>query len=77
LFTSENCLQLFFLELLKPEGKLVYATCSLLPSENEEQVKKLVARDPRWVMEAELKISPSEQGWDGFYAFRIGRSAND
>ncbi|MEP4079526.1 MAG: RsmB/NOP family class I SAM-dependent RNA methyltransferase [Haloferula sp.] len=63
----ENCL-----EFLNPEGKLVYATCSLLPSENERQIADLLARDSRWELEAELKISPSETGWDGFYAARLG-----
>jgi 16S rRNA (cytosine967-C5)-methyltransferase len=63
----ENCL-----EFLKPDGKLVYATCSLLPSENGKQVEALVGRDTRWVVEEESRIWPSETGWDGFYAARVG-----
>jgi len=30
--------------LLKPNGRLLYATCSLLPSENSEQIKAFLAR---------------------------------
>jgi len=65
----ENCL-----EFLKEDGQLVYATCSLLPSENERQVEELLKRDGRWAVDAELKVSPAETGWDGFYACRIVRS---
>jgi 16S rRNA (cytosine967-C5)-methyltransferase len=32
--------------LLRPGGKLLYATCSLLPEENEEQVGAFLARQP-------------------------------
>ena len=64
----ENCL-----EFLKEDGELVYATCSLLPSENEGQIAELLARDSRWRMDGELKVSPEETGFDGFYACRIVR----
>ena len=29
--------------MLKPGGKMVYATCSVLPSENQEQINKFIA----------------------------------
>jgi 16S rRNA (cytosine967-C5)-methyltransferase len=32
--------------LLKPGGRLVYATCSILPSENQDRVAALLARNP-------------------------------
>ena len=34
--------------LLKPGGRLVYATCSLLPSENEDVVAAFQAEMPDW-----------------------------
>ena len=55
--------------LVKPGGQLVYATCSILPSENENQVasflKSEAGKDFKFVKEE--KISPSESGFDGFY----------
>jgi 16S rRNA (cytosine967-C5)-methyltransferase len=35
-------------ELVRPGGRLVYATCSLLPQENEEQMDRFLARDARF-----------------------------
>ena len=34
------------LGLLKPGGRLVYCTCSLLPDEGEVQVEEAIARHP-------------------------------
>jgi 16S rRNA (cytosine967-C5)-methyltransferase len=59
-------------ELLRPGGKFVYATCSVLPSENGGQLRNLLERDSRRGIEAELTVSPAETGWDGFYAARLG-----
>ena len=59
-------------ELLRAGGKFVYATCSVLPSENGGQLRNLIERDPRRGIEAELTVSPAETGWDGFYAARLG-----
>ncbi|MFC7339483.1 RsmB/NOP family class I SAM-dependent RNA methyltransferase [Haloferula chungangensis] len=62
----ENCL-----EFLKDDGQLVYATCSLLPSENEQQIAELLQRDSRWRLDAEMNISPAATGWDAFYGCRL------
>ncbi|WP_193211492.1 RsmB/NOP family class I SAM-dependent RNA methyltransferase [Luteolibacter marinus] len=53
--------------LLGPSGKLVYATCSLLPSENQGQVAALIGSSSRWQLGKEELISPAATGWDGFY----------
>ena len=37
--------------LLRPGGRLVYATCSLLPSENQDQVEAFLARRPDFRLE--------------------------
>ncbi|TAE77111.1 MAG: methyltransferase domain-containing protein [Verrucomicrobia bacterium] len=58
--------------LLKPDGQLVYATCSVLPSENTRQVRALLERGAAREIEAELSVSPATSGWDGFYAARLG-----
>ncbi|WP_029033773.1 RsmB/NOP family class I SAM-dependent RNA methyltransferase [Salinimicrobium terrae] len=55
--------------MVKDGGKLVYATCSILPSENEEQVKKFLGSDEGkdFSLAKEQKILSSESGFDGFY----------
>ncbi|MBV7407869.1 RsmB/NOP family class I SAM-dependent RNA methyltransferase [Maritimibacter sp. DP1N21-5] len=49
------------LGLLKPGGRLVYCTCSLLIDEGEEQVRDALARHPGLRVEA---ISPGDTGFD-------------
>lgn len=58
--------------LLKKGGKLVYATCSILPSENEIQIKKFLKSEEgkNFDFEDENKINPSD-GFDGFYMARL------
>ncbi len=55
--------------MVKPGGQLVYATCSILPSENEMQVKEFLGRDAGkdFTLMKEEKILPSKSGFDGFY----------
>ncbi len=54
-------------QMLKVGGQLVYATCSILPSENEEQVQKFLEKHPEFKFISEKKVSPAESGFDGFY----------
>lgn len=58
--------------LLRSGGKFVYATCSVLPSENSGQLDLLAERDGRFRVEESVAISPAETGWDGFFAARVG-----
>ncbi len=62
-----------YASMVKPGGKLVYATCSILPSENEEQVKKFIEKHPEFKFVRENKVSPSESGFDGFYMALLER----
>ncbi len=57
--------------LLRPGGKFVYATCSVLPSENGGQLALLAERDGRYRVEESVTISPAAAGWDGFFAARL------
>lgn len=53
---------------LKPGGRLVYATCSLLPEENEEQIAHLLKTYPLTLEKDPLFLWPEEGGMDGFFA---------
>ena len=53
--------------MLKPGGRLVYATCSILPSENRAAIDKLLAGGNFTLLE-ERPVSPAATGYDGFYA---------
>ncbi len=53
--------------MLKPGGLLVYSTCSILPSENEGQVKTFLGKQQgKYELVNEHRTYPSE-GFDGFY----------
>ena len=53
--------------LVKTDGKLVYATCSILPSENENQVQLFLKNHPEFQFVKEKKVSVYKSGFDGFY----------
>jgi 16S rRNA (cytosine967-C5)-methyltransferase len=55
--------------MVKPGGQLVYATCSILPSENERQVRNFLKRESggSFTLTRDEKILPSKSGYDGFY----------
>lgn len=58
--------------MVKPGGRLVYATCSILPSENERQVQQFLLRHGgEWELEEELRRTPAQGSFDGFYAARL------
>jgi len=46
---------------------LVYATCSIFPSENENQVANFLANHKEYKLIKEDKVSPAKSGYDGFY----------
>ncbi|TAK45476.1 MAG: RNA methyltransferase [Saprospiraceae bacterium] len=60
--------------MLKPGGSMVYATCSILPSENERQVETFLRNNTNFKLVEERKISPARDGFDGFYMARLERA---
>jgi 16S rRNA (cytosine967-C5)-methyltransferase len=69
--------------LVKPGGRLVYATCSMLPQENEDQVAAFLASHPAFRVvplhkaapqrmdsahPEYLSLTPARHGTDGFFA---------
>lgn len=55
--------------MVKSGGKLVYATCSILPSENEKQIEKFLSTEEgnKFNLVKEQKILAHKSGYDGFY----------
>ena len=66
--TQQHILQ-YYSKILKPGGKMVYATCSVLPSENQEQIAKFIASKEgrQFKLIKEKKIFAHKSGYDGFY----------
>jgi 16S rRNA (cytosine967-C5)-methyltransferase len=64
--TQQEILQNYS-KILRGGGKMVYATCSILPSENENQVAEFLSKNPNFTLLNERKISPAKEGCDGFY----------
>jgi 16S rRNA (cytosine967-C5)-methyltransferase len=56
-----------YCRMLCPGGRMVYATCSILPSENERQVERFLSNNPGFKLADERKLSPAKDGFDGFY----------
>ena len=53
--------------MIKPGGLMVYSTCSILHTENEDQVQKFIAEaDGKFELMEEKRVGPSD-GFDGFY----------
>ena len=62
-------------KMVKTGGKLVYATCSVLPSENQEQIKKFLNSEngKNFKFIKEEKILAHKSGFDGFYMCLLER----
>jgi 16S rRNA (cytosine967-C5)-methyltransferase len=73
---------------VKPGGTLVYATCTLHPAENEQQIKQFLTLNPNWHLvppapssfvapfatEAGwIKVLPHQHQMDGFFMARLVR----
>lgn len=54
-------------KMLKNGGIMVYATCSIMPTENNLQVQKFLSNNPDFKLLSEIKTSPQVDNMDGFY----------
>ena len=77
-------------KLVKPGGRLIYATCSLLRAENEEVVNRLLDQNPQFSLlncaeilsqqhvnldtGTYLKLAPDRHATDGFFAAVMQRN---
>lgn len=70
--------------LLKPGGILLYATCSVLPQENQQQIAQFLAHHPDAIpvalglgmTDSQWQILPGEQSADGFFYAKLQKKAN-
>lgn len=62
-------------KMVKSGGKMVYATCSILPQENIMQVKSFLASEEGkdFALAKDKKIFASKSGFDGFYMALLER----
>ncbi|HEY8566618.1 MAG TPA: RsmB/NOP family class I SAM-dependent RNA methyltransferase [Beijerinckiaceae bacterium] len=74
--------------LVRPGGRIVYITCSILPEENEDAVKAFLQRNPSFASgaldgavpllgepaaPAAVRLTPRRHGTDGFYVAALRR----
>ncbi|MGL4378558.1 MAG: 16S rRNA (cytosine(967)-C(5))-methyltransferase, partial [Microcoleaceae cyanobacterium] len=93
--TPENIQQLAILQgellaqtatFVKPGGRLVYATCTIHPLENDQVIQQFLEKNSHWEIEKpslELPVLPSPEGWikvwphqadmDGFFIVKLTR----
>ena len=66
-------------KMVKAGGKLVYATCSVLPSENQNQVKTFLTSEAgqSFTLLKDQNIFAYESGFDGFYMAILEKSKNE
>ena len=65
-------------KMVKIGGRMVYATCSVLPSENYRQVQWFLNESgygAGWQLAEEKSFRPDLDGFDGFYAARLVRQS--
>ena len=56
---------------LRPGGRLIYSTCTINPRENELMIKKFLEMHEEFISEKEVKLSPFDNGYDGFYMNKL------
>jgi 16S rRNA (cytosine967-C5)-methyltransferase len=72
--TQKELLAMYSL-MVRPGGTLVYATCSILPQENEAQVNAFLqaGAGQEFKLDSQQTIYSSGSGYDGFYMARMFR----
>lgn len=63
-------------QMVKPGGYLVYATCSILPSENNQQVELFLKNNTSFELLKQEIVSPFSSGFDGFFMALLKKTKN-
>ena len=64
-------------KMAKSKATMVYATCSILHRENEDQIKWFLNETEEgksWKLIEEIRLWPHKDGFDGFYAAKMERA---
>ncbi len=60
--------------MVKKDGKLIYATCSIFPCEGEDRIREfLSSHSDSWELEEEMRTNPVLEDGDGFYFAKLKR----
>ncbi len=60
--------------MVKSGGRLVYSTCSVLPSENRKQVENFLSANSNWKLQSEKTIAVGENKFDGYYMALLSKN---
>lgn len=60
-------------KMVKQGGILIYATCSILPSENEHQIDQFLVENGGFRLEGQTTLLPQSNGHDGFFMAKLKR----
>lgn len=83
--TPEDCRELCALQreilhtvqqYVKPQGILMYSTCTINPMENEENVRWFLEEHPDFGLERQQQILPVKGKNDGFFLAKLRKEAN-
>lgn len=64
-----------YARMVKVGGKLVYSTCSILPSENERQVTLFLEKNKDFTLIKQKIFMPQDHNSDGFYMAQLERKS--
>ena len=65
-------------QAVRPGGRLVYATCSILSDENRDRVRAFLDRNPAFRLEGDpISLMPGPDAGDGFFASVMSRAIRD
>jgi 16S rRNA (cytosine967-C5)-methyltransferase len=74
--TTQQKILTEYADMVKLGGQIVYATCSILPIENTQQVETFLQHNASFEMVKQEIISPNQSGFDGFYMALLKKVKN-